>query len=263
MLSKIGLRARRSGSVFVGIIGLLGLAINTCPQLLKPQRRRIFWLLFKRQLYNSGLRAASINTIIAMLLGIFVMSKAYAVIPNNTQFIDYYAQFFNIVVNREIGPLISGIILIARSASAVTAEVGQMQLYRQFDALSAVHMSPALVFLLPVFFAFPVSLMLMFFYFNMICVLTSFAMIELYHEGGITLVDYIRALLQQLTVVEVAVSMAKAMVGGCLIGLASLYFGYHVEDRFTDVSRAISNSNTFQLFAFFVLNIGLSYLVYL
>ena len=124
-------------------------------------------------------------------------------------------------------------------------------------------MSPALVFLLPVFFAFPVSLMLMFFYFNMICVLTSFAMIELYHEGGITLVDYIRALLQQLTVVEVAVSMAKAMVGGCLIGLASLYFGYHVEDRFTDVSRAISNSNTFQLFAFFVLNIGLSYLVYL
>ena len=75
--------------------------------------------------------------------------------------------------------------------------------------------------------------------------------------------DYIRALLQQLTVVEVAVSMAKAMVGGCLIGLASLYFGYHVEDRFTDVSRAISNSNTFQLFAFFVLNIGLSYLVYL
>jgi|TARA_Y100001970_G_scaffold34009_1_gene42201 phospholipid/cholesterol/gamma-HCH transport system permease protein len=263
MLSSLGLRTRRYANVLVGITGLFGLAINTCPQLLKPQRRRIFWLLFKRQLYNSGLRAASINTIIAVLLGVFVMSKAYSVIPNNMQFIDYYAQFFNIVVNREIGPLISGIILIARSASAVTAEVGQMQLYRQFDALSAVNMSPALVFLLPVFFAFPLSLLLMFFYFNLICVFTSYAVIELYHEGGITLMAFIRALLEQLTFTEVLVSMTKALVGGCLIGLASLFFGYNVQDRFTDVSRAISNSNTFQLFAFFVLNVGLSYLVYL
>ncbi len=167
------------------------------------------------------------------------------------------------MVNREIGPLISGIILIARSASAVTAEVGQMQLYRQFDALSAVNMSPALVFLLPVFFAFPLSLLLMFFYFNLICVFTSYAVIELYHEGGITLMAFIRALLEQFTFTEVVVSMTKALVGGCLIGLASLFFGYNVKDRFTDVSRAISNSNTFQLFAFFVLNVGLSYLVYL
>ena len=103
MLSSLGLRTRRYANVLVGITGLFGLAINNCPQLLKPQRRRIFWLLFKRQLYNSGLRAASINTIIAVLLGVFVMSKAYSVIPNNMQFIDYYAQFFNIVVNREIG----------------------------------------------------------------------------------------------------------------------------------------------------------------
>lgn len=263
MLNSLGLRVRQSAGVFLGIINLFGLALNTCPQLLQTQRRRIFWLLFKRQLYNSGLRAASINTIIAVLLGVFVMSKAYAVIPNNAQFIEYYAQFFNIVVNREIGPLISGIILIARSASAVTAEVGQMQLYRQFDALSAVNMSPALVFLLPVFFAFPISLLLMFFYFNLICIFTSYAVIELYHEGGITLLAFVRALLDQVTYTEVAVSISKAVVGGGLIGLASLYYGYRVRDRFTDVSRAISNSNTFQLFAFFVINVGLSYLVYL
>lgn len=263
MLSNIGTRARRSFSVFLGILGLFGLAINTSPQLLNVKRRRIFWLLFKRQLFNSGLRAASINTIIAVLLGVFVMSKAYAVIPNTTQFIDYYAQFFNIVVNREIGPLISGIILIARSASAITAEVGQMQLYRQFEALSAVNMSPALVFLLPVFFAFPLSLLLMFFYFNFICVLTSYTVIALYHEGSITLMAFIRALLDQVSVTEVAVSATKALLGGSLIGLGSLYFGYNVQDRFTDVSRAISNSNTFLLFAFFLLNVGLSYLVYL
>ena len=263
MLNNLGRHTRRYISVISGIIGLLGLAVNTCPQLLKPQRRRIFWLLFKRQLFNSGLRAASINTLIAMVLGVFVMSKAYAVIPNNTQFIDYYAQFFNIVVNREIGPLISGIILIARSASAVTAEMGQMKLYQQFDALSAVNMNPALVFLLPVFFAFPLSLLLMFFYFNLICVFTSYAVIALYHEGSITLMAFIHALLEQLTVTEVVVSITKALVGGTVIGLASLFFGYNVKDRFTDVSRAISNSNTFQLFAFFVLNVGLSYVVYL
>lgn len=263
MIANVGNKFRRSVAVYWGIIGWLGMALINCTQLLKPRRRRIFWLLFKRQLYNAGLKAASINTIIAVLLGWFVMSKAYSLIPANAQFIDYYAQFFTIAVIREVGPIISGIILIARSASAVTAEVGHMQLYRQFDALNAMNMSPALVFLLPVFFAFPLSLLLMFFYFNVVCILASYSFIALFHGGGMTLVGFVQAILSQVTSLEMTVSITKALIGGGLIGLTSLYFGYQVGDRFTDISRAISSSNTTQLFSFFVINIGLSYLVYL
>lgn len=263
MIESIGRQCRNSLTTFVGLTEWLGMAVRGVGQLTKTSRRRIFWLLFKRQLFNAGMKAAGINAVIAILLGWLVMSKAYSLVPNNAQFIDYYAQFFVIVVIREIGPLISGIILIARSASAVTAEVGHMQLYRQFEALQAVNMNPVVVFILPVLIAFPVSLLLMFFYFNVICILSAYSMIALYHDGTFTLMSFIQALMSQLSNFEMFIAVTKALVGGALIGLTSLYFGYHVSDRITDISRAISNSNTMQLFTFFLLNIALSYVVYL
>jgi phospholipid/cholesterol/gamma-HCH transport system permease protein len=47
-----------------------------------------------------------------------------------------------------------------------------------------------------------------------------------------------------------------------MIGLISIHFGAKVENSFTEVSDAISNSTTTQLMVFFVINILLSILAY-
>lgn len=261
-LGKVGQGATQTLSVITGTLGILALTLRKIPELAVPGRRDLFWLLFKRQLYNSGFRAATINTLIAVLLGWLVMSRAYSVLPSGVKFVDYYAQFFVIVIVREIGPFISGMILIIRSASAVTAEIAQLKLFKQFEALSAQYMSGDLLFLLPVFFAFPISLLLMFFYFNVICVISAYVLITTFHHVDLGFNAFLIALLNNISSTEIVISISKAWFGGILIGLLSIHFGTSVADRLTDISRTISNSNTAQLLAFFLVNIIFSYFAY-
>ena len=139
------------------LFGLLNLTFREMRHVLNPSRRRIFWFLFKRQLYNSGLKATYINTVVAIMLAWLVMSKAYLMLSEGAGAVQYYAQFFIIVVIREIGPIVSGVILIARSANAITAEIGHLKLNNEFDVLSSMRISPVFIFLVPVFTPFVIK----------------------------------------------------------------------------------------------------------
>jgi phospholipid/cholesterol/gamma-HCH transport system permease protein len=241
---------------------MLFLTLKTIPELKFESRRHLFLLLFKRQLFNAGFRAATVNTLIAFFIGWQVISRAYSVLPPEVNFVDYYAQYFVVVIVREIGPFISGVILIFRSANSVTAELAQLKLYKQFDVLSAQYMNPALLFLLPVFFAFPISLLLMFFYFNLICILSSYLFITLFHGVPLGFEDFLQAILVNLSGFEIMISVAKALFGGALIGILSIFYGANIADRLTDISRTLSSSNMVQLMSFLMLNITLSYMAY-
>lgn len=246
-------------------IRLYGLVITTlkqCKHLIDPKKRKIFNYLFMRQLYNTGVRAAYVNTVIAVLVGWGLMSQAYVLLPPSTGLTEQYAQFFVIVVIRELGPMISGIILIARSAAAITSEIGYLRLSNEFENLDAMRMDPVFVLLLPVFFAFPVSLFFMFFYFDVVCIVASYLVLTLIYDLRLDFTLFISSIVSQISMKEVVLSVAKAFLGGSLIGLISILYGASVGGRFTDISRAISNSTTTQLLGFFVLNIFLSILAY-
>lgn len=246
------------------LAGIFTLTLRESRHFLVPARRRIFWFLFKRQLYNSGFRAAYANTLIAILLGFILVSVAHDVLPAGVSITDYYSNFFVLVAIREIGPLVSGIILISRSASAVTAEVGHSKLEREFEILEAHRMSPVLLFWMPVFYAFPLSLLLMFLWFNVVCMLSSYAFLLLAtdYASNIGLETFISAILWRITEIEMLVSLAKAILGGMFIGMISILFATRVEGKYTDIPRAISNSSTAQLFVFFAINASLSVLAY-
>ena len=261
MLSAIGRTTRHIVVVLLEITEWLGLALRKIGQLNQRGKFRIFWVLFKRQLFNSGLRAASVNLIIGGLLGWLVIANAFLLFPPGDKFIEYYAQFFNVVISREIAPLVSGMILIARSASAVTAEIGHMRFNGELESISAVRMDPAILFLLPVFFSFPIALLLMYFYFNLACILAAYlALISV--DNNINIITFTQAVVAQFSYTDIVGAVVKTVVGGLFIGVTCLYYGNSVSDRLTDISRAISKSNTVQIFAFFVLNVSCSYLLY-
>jgi phospholipid/cholesterol/gamma-HCH transport system permease protein len=246
------------------LFGLLNLTLREMRHVLNPSRRRIFWFLFKRQLYNSGLKATYINTVVAIMLAWLVMSKAYLLLSEEVGAgaVQYYAQFFIIVVIREIGPIVSGVILIARSANAITAEIGHLKLNDEFDVLSSMRISPVFIFLVPVFLSFPLSLLLMFFYFNIVCICFSYLFIFGLYGIDINFADFIKEIVMGISSNEIVISIAKACLGGGLIGLISIQFGIKVGDKFTDISRAISNSISTQFLVFISLNVALSILAY-
>ena len=246
--------------VSMEIIGLISVALQASTLLLNQRRRQLFFSLFQRQVYNAGVAAIYINGIIGILIGTLLISRLFDYLPR--QIIeDQFGQIFMVVVFRELGPLISGIILIARSATAITAEIGYLRLQREFQVLNGLGINPVFLFLLPVFFAFPVSLFLMFIYFDVIVYLSSFTIVWL-SDPSISFTGLLTSILNQITLNEIAINAVKAILGGMLIGIISIYFGAKVEDSFTEVTEAISKATTAQLLVFFIINVLLSLLAY-
>ncbi len=240
------------------LLGLLTLSLRQASHLIVATRREVFWMLFKRQLYNSGYKAAYVNCVIAALLGLGLANQFTLYLQKAESFAD----IFVVVVLRELAPLISGIILIARSSTAVVSEVGHLKLNNEFEALQSQRISPVFLFILPALFAFPVSLLLMLVYFNGVAFVAAWTYMAWFTNTDITLLQLISSLTDRISFIELTITMSKAILGGTSIALISVYSGYQVGDRFTDIPRAISNSTTSLLLLFFSFNILLSVLAY-
>lgn len=261
-LGKLGHITVKHFSMLLDLVGLFAKSFIISTSLFSKNKFSLFWQLFIRQLYNSGLKAAYVNTIIAILVGILMMSLTYSILGEAGNFIDYYAKLFVLVIVREIGPLISGVILIARSANAVTAEIGYLQQHQQLDVLQSLRIDPLYLLVLPVFYAFPLSLLLMFFYFDLVCLFSSWVIISLQQPEIINLNTFVLAVVEKISLSELIISVSKALIGGVFIGLACIYFGMSVEMRFASISKSISSSTTSQLIILFTVNILLSVVAY-
>jgi len=260
LVDAIGKKPAEIVSYVLDIIGLISIALTSSKDIMDPKRRRMFWNLFKRQLYTTGVRALYINSMIAIFIGALMMSRLFDYIPK--QVIEtQYGQLFVIVIFRELGPLISGIILIARSATAVTSEIGYLRMTREFQVLNSLGINPVFLFLLPVFFAFPLSLFLMFIYFDFVCILSAYVAIW-WADPDIQFLSFLNSILAQISINEWAINAVKAILGGMVVGVISIHFGARATDSFDDISQAISDSTTSQLMAFFLINVVLSYVAY-
>ncbi len=260
IIEFFGRKPREVATFLFDIIGLISVALAASKHLVNPKRRRIFLNLFIRQLYNTGVRALYINGMIAIFIGALLMSRLFDYIPKqviSTQ----YSYLFVVIVFRELGPLISGIILISRSATAVTSEIGFLRMTREFQVLHGLGINPVFMFLLPVFFAFPISLFLMFIYFDFVCLLSAYVFIWI-SDPDVAFLTFLANILEQITLNEVAINAVKALLGGVMIGVISIHFGAKATNSFDDVSNAISNSTTSQLMSFFLINVVLSILAY-
>lgn len=260
LVDAIGRWPREAIAYLLDIVGLISIALSATGDIVRSKRRHIFLDLFVRQLYNTGVKALYINAVIATFIGALLMSRLFDYIPRQV-ITEQYGYLFVVIVFRELGPLISGIILIARSATAVTSEIGYLRMSREFQVLHGLGINPVFMFLLPVFFAFPISLFLMFIYFDFICILSAYAVIW-YSDPSIEFMAFLGSILSQISANEVAINAVKAILGGMVIGVISIHFGARASDSFEDVSRAISNSTTSQLMVFFLINVVLSLLAY-
>ena len=260
IIESLGRKPAEMSRGLMDIIGLISVALASSVHILKPHRRQIFVGLFIRQLYNTGVKALYINGVIAIFIGGLLMSRLFDYVPRQV-LTTQYSYLFVVIVFRELGPLISGIILIARSATAITSEIGYLRMTREFQVLHGLGINPVFMFLLPVFFAFPISLFLMFIYFNFVCLLSAYVFI-LFSDPGLNFLEFLANILNQISLNEIAINSVKALLGGMMIGVVSIHYGARATSSFDDVSTAISSSTTVQLMIFFMLNVVLSLLAY-
>ncbi|MEI6457930.1 MAG: ABC transporter permease [Pseudomonadota bacterium] len=146
-LDRLGRWAVHGGDAARGVIDFLGRIYAVAGGAIgHPKRLRPRSIL--RQVYETGLQAVPIVALIAFLISVIV---AYIGAQQLRQFgaQPFVVDLVTIAVLRELGVLLTAIIVAGRSGSAFAAEIGAMKLNEEVDALRAIGLNPIELLVLP------------------------------------------------------------------------------------------------------------------
>ncbi|MGE4423293.1 MAG: ABC transporter permease [Pseudodesulfovibrio sp.] len=126
--------------------------------------RRVRWKDVVLACVNVGVESMFIIVLIGFLMGL-IMSFQSAISLQRFGGEIFVPNMLGLVMFREMGPLVTSILLAARSGSAFAAEIGTMKINEELDALTTMGLSPMRFLVVPKLLAtmFMVPLMTMFF----------------------------------------------------------------------------------------------------
>ena len=134
-------RHLRSGVAFLGRV-----SVTAARALVRPTRFRP--ISIARHVYDTGITAVPIVALIAFLISVIIAYMSAQQLRNFGAEI-FVVDLVTIGVLRELGVLLTAIIVAGRSGSAFSAEIGAMKLNEEVDALYATGVDPFEVLVLP------------------------------------------------------------------------------------------------------------------
>jgi len=88
--------------------------------------------------------------------------------------IEFIGKILNVVLIRELGPMITAFIVAARSGSAITAEISTMKVNEEVDALELLGIDPLKFIVFPRIIGVSISLIFLYIYFATIGIFGGF-----------------------------------------------------------------------------------------
>ena len=258
-----GLRefARRVGEATVWIllqvqelVGFLGLVSVTMVRTLRhPSRLRVVALV--NHMERTGVAAMPIVGLISFLIGVVLAYQGADQLRNFGAEI-YTVNLLGIGILRELGILLTAIIVAGRSGSAFTAEIGAMKVHEEVDAMRTLGLDPIEILVLPRLFALVLVLPLLGFYANMMGLLGGAIMS--WASLGIVPPLFVRQLQGALFGWTFWLGPLKAPFFATVIALIGCYQGLKVSQSAESVGRLTTVSVVESIFLVIVLDAGFS-----
>jgi phospholipid/cholesterol/gamma-HCH transport system permease protein len=163
-------------------------------------------------------------------------------------------------MTRELGPVLTGLMVAGRAGAAMAAELGTMKVTEQIDALETLATNPMKYLVVPRFIA---STVMMFF-------LTILGMIIGITGGyfvgvkvlGTNPVTYMRQSIDNTEVTDIWYGLIKALVFGAVVGLIGCYKGFHTEGGAEGVGKATTGAVVVSCMLILILDYFLSALLW-
>jgi phospholipid/cholesterol/gamma-HCH transport system permease protein len=217
---------------FVEAVGYLGRITVTGLRSLRPRHLRAASVT--RHIYETGIQAIPIVSLIAFLISVII---AYLSAQQLRQF---GAEIFTvdlvaIAVLREMGVLLTAIIVAGRSGSAFAAEIGVMRLNDEIDALHSMGVDPFEVLVLPRLIGLLISLPLLTIVADAMGLAGGALLSSLLLD--ISLTQFIPRLQDALAPTTFWAGLIKAPVFAALIALVGTYRGMQVRDSSRELGR--------------------------
>ena len=141
---------------------------------------------------------------------------------------------------REMGPVLTGIMVSARAGSAVTAEIGIMRITEQLDALDTMAVSPMQYVVMPKLLAGLIAVPLLTAMFDVMGILGGYLVGVVLL--GVSSGTYFAGMIQSVVPLDINGGIVKSLVFGITVVLVACYKGYNTEHGAEGVSRATNQT---------------------
>ena len=224
------------------VLSFLRLAVN---------KSRMRWSDCLRAMQDAGPMAWPIVGLICFLIGITLAFQAADLLEDFGS--EYYTPaFVALAMVREMGPIMTAIVLAGRTGASFASTIGSMKVAEEIDALRTLGVSPIDYLVLPRVIGLSIMTPIMVIYANALGIIGGMlvALIKL----NMPVQTYIQETFLNIDLSDVISGLVKASVFGMIIAYAGCLRGINCDTSSTGVGRATTSAVVTSLLMIIVAN---------
>jgi phospholipid/cholesterol/gamma-HCH transport system permease protein len=250
VLRELGEWVAEAGVTLLGLLGFFGATLIGFANLIKrPRRFRINAVV--QRFDTVGVRALGIIGLMSFLIGIVIAQQG------SVQLEQFGAEIYTInligrITVRELGTLMTAIMVAGRSGSAFAAQIGTMKITEEIDAMRTIGVSPVEALVIPRLISAVVMMPLLSFWSMLLALIGGGIFVWL--SLGIPPITYIQRLQEVIPITDLWIGLIKAPVFGFIIALAGCFQGMLVEGNSEEVGSRTTTAVVQSIFLVIVLD---------
>ena len=234
-------------------------SIFTSFKSLRYLRFRSIYTIIINQTRFTGVDALAIVMIIALLLGGTVIIQALTSLPK-FGVEGFLGNILVIIIARELGPLATALIVIARSGSAIATEIAVQKWSREILSMELMGIDTRLYIVFPRIIASILSVLSLIIIFDLVAFMGGYLISQT--VVYIPLDTFAQSVMDAFTFKDIATALLKSILFGITIPLISCYYGFKPNSKF-EIPIYVSKAVVRTLFVSIIVNVAVSSLFYL
>lgn len=226
----------------------------------QAQGLRTILSVISAQIYFTGFQAMPLISVLALASGGVVILQSASQL-NFLGGSEMIGKLLVAIIIRELGPLMTALVVIARSGTAVASEVGNMRANREIEALEAMGINPLSYIVFPRLIGGVISVICLSFYYTLIALIGGFLLTKLLQDMPMSF--YLDSLANALAFEDLWLFLLKTTFGGTIIFVVCCYQGLKVQRSPTEVPIATTQAVVNSIIYVVVFNLSVTSLFYL
>ena len=228
------------------------------------ERKKGFSLVFEitlRQVYFTGVQALRVVAVISLALGTVIIVQIGTQLSFLGGGVEFIVPILVLILFRELGPLLTAIIVIGRSGTAIATELGNIVIAHELEAIEVMGINPVYFIVAPRIIGVTVAVICLTIIFISTGLLGGFWVSKLILP--ITFDAFLRELEVALSAADLLAGFLKSLIFGVLIALTCTYYGLTVRYSSIEVPQAATRGVVSAMLFCFATNALLTVLFYL
>jgi phospholipid/cholesterol/gamma-HCH transport system permease protein len=258
-LAVVGRRSRTRGERWIGRVRFTGALVRASFHY-PPTARGHGFRITVNQIRFTAVQAVPFLSVIALVIGLAVIAQASAQAAR-LGLSDALGAILVTVVVRELGPLITAVVVLGRSGTAIATELATNGVLRETEALEAMGVDPSQYHVIPRVVAAAISVAVLVVFFDVVALgsgaFSGWWLADVHPSAVIT------AVRSDMTGLDIWFSLLKGSLFGVGIAILCSYEGLIGGRQPTDIPQCATRGVVASLLYIFVISVVFSLLFWL